>query len=468
MKFRSGIILAFASIGLIGCAGATAPSGPVTAPSGEVYPEGTPPEETEFSGPAFLFLAQAEAVEGAEKDALFQQALESAQQGIAADSSNPVHYFLAARAQAGLGNYETADQLFDQAEEIYPAYELDIDPAREVAWANAFNAGVAAYNAGDIDTAIEAWKGASTVFDKRGEAALNLGVVYTQRQQPDLAIEAYRGALEALDRDLTRELTPEEVAEREETRQSVLTNLGQLLIFTEDYVAAEELYREQLANDSDNIELKSQLAVALSRQGKTAEANAIYEELLAMPGLTPDETFNIGVALFNSQSYARAAEAFGTVTEAWPNSRDAWYNYANALYAMEDFAALVPVAERLVELDPLNENAALILSAAYRDTEQQPLALQVLQRNAAAPLHVEQLQLRATDAGASVSGVATGTEAGAGQSVQLEFTFYGEGGSVLGTETVSVTVPAAEASTSFDVSFTSTQPVTGYSYQLVG
>ncbi len=468
MKFRSGIILAVASIGLVGCAGAATTSGPVTSPTGEAYPPGTPPEETEYSGPAILFLAQAEGVEGADRDAFFQQALEAAQQGIAEDSTNPVHYFLAARAQAGLGNYEVADQHFDRAEEIYPAYELEIEPAREIAWANAFNNGVAAYNAGDIDAAVEEWRGASTIFDKRAEAALNLGVVYTQRGEHDMAVEAYEGALAALDRTPARELTPEEIADREETRASVLTNLGQLLIFTEDYAAAEELYREQLAADPDNIQLKSQLAVALSRQGDTAEANQIYEELLAMPGLTADETFNVGVALFNSQNFARAAEAFATVTEMMPNSRDAWYNYANALYAMEDFPALVPVAERLVELDPLNENAALILAAAYRDTGEPDAALAVLQANAAAPVHVEQLQLSTTETGASVSGVAVGTEAGAGQTVQLEFSFYGQGGTTLGTETVSITAPAAEASTNFEVEFPSTQPVTGYSYQPVG
>ncbi|HET7275973.1 MAG TPA: tetratricopeptide repeat protein [Longimicrobiaceae bacterium] len=467
MKFRSGIILAFAGLALAGCAGATVPAGPVTSPTGETYPPGTEPSESDFSGPAQLFLAQAEGSTGEARQNLFQQALDQAEQGIAADSANPLHYFLAARAQAGLGNYEVADDLFERAEEIYPAYELEIDPAREVAWAAAFNEGVNAYNEGDVEGAIAAWSGANIIFDKRGEAALNLGVVYTQRGEHEKAVQAYRDALAALERTPTRELMPEEVTAREETRASVISNLAQLLIFTEQYAEAEELYRAQLEADPNNVELQSELALALSKQGKTAEANAIYESLLTSPDLSGNEIFNVGVALFNSQNFAQAAEAFKRVTDLMPNSRDAWYNYANALYAMEDFVALVPVAVRLVELDPLNENAALILARAYRDTEQQDLALEVLRANAAVPIHVEQLQMGTTDTGATVRGTVVGTEAGAGQTVQLLFTFYGAAGQI-GTETVTVTAPGAEASTDFEVEFQSAEPVMGYSYELVG
>jgi len=458
MRFRSGMILALgAALVLGGCASGAAggPSGPTTSPTGKEYAPGTPPSESRFTGAANLFLAQEQ----------YQRALEQALQGIAADSSNPQHYFIAGQALVGLGQFEEGDRMLDRAEEIYPAYELEVEPVREQAWADAFNSGVEAYNAGNMDQAVQAWNNANLIYNVRPEAYLNLAVIYTQQNQYDQAIQAYQGGLEALGRTpQARTLTPEEVAEREESESTMVENLAQLLTFTERFAEAEALYRRQLEENPGDVTLQSNLALALARQGKEAEAQEIYSRVLSQPDLTGSDLFNIGVALFNGKSYQQAAEAFRRVTETMPNSRDAWYNYANSLYAAEDFAALIPVAQRLVEVDPLNENSALILARAYREANQNQQALQALQANEDAPVHVEDLEMRPSDTETVVRGRIVGNKAAAGSPVQLRFTFYGNGGE-LGTQTVTVTAPAADASENFEVSFA--QLATGYKYELV-
>jgi tetratricopeptide (TPR) repeat protein len=458
MKLRGGMMLAL-SAGLLvlgGCA-AAAPSGPVTSPTGKVYEPGVRPTETESSQTATLFLAQQQ----------YQRALEEAQAGIAADSANPVHYFLAGQAYAGLGEFEQANESFQRAESIYPAYELEIEPAREAVWAEAFNAGVEAYNAGNLAEAAQQWASANLIYDLRPESFQNLAVVYTQQNEYQRAIEAYRGALAAVERTpATRELTPEEITERAETRKTALTNLAELLTYTEQYAEAETLYRQQLESDPDNVELRSNLALAIAKQGREAEAQEIYAELLARPDLSSGDLFNVGVALFNAKNYTQAAEAFRRVTEALPQSRDAWYNYANALYAQNEYAALVPVAERLVQVDPLSENSALILARAYREAKQNQKALAALQANEAAPIHLEDLQMQPRAGRTRVSGRAIGNAAAAGTPVQLRFTFYGPAGEV-GTETVTVSAPAEDASTDFEVVLETEQPVQAYRYELV-
>ncbi len=458
MRFRSGMIFALgATLALGGCAaGAAGGGGPATSPTGKVYPEGTRPSESRFTAPANLFLAQQQ----------YQRALESAQQGIAADSTNPQHYFIAGQALVGLGQIGEAIEMFDRAEEIYPAYELEIEPAREQAWATAFNEGVEAYNAGNMDAAVAAWSRANEVFGARPEGFLNLAVIYTQQNQYDQAIQAYRSGLEAIDqRPQTRELTPEELAEREESQATMLENLAQLLTFTEQFAEAEALYRQQLQNDPNDITLQSNLALALARQGEEAEAQEIYSRLLGQSDLSGSDLFNIGVALFNAKSYEQAAEAFRRVTETMPNSRDAWYNYANALYADNEFAALVPVAERLIAVDPLNENSALILARAYREAQENQKALQALQRNEDAPVRVEDLEMRAGDAQTTVRGRVVGNKAAPGSPIQLRFTFYGPTGAEVGTQTVNVSAPAADASADFEVVLP--QVASGYKYDLV-
>ena len=141
MRFCSGLVLTLAA-GLVmgGCAaGAGGSAGPSVSPTGKTYEPGTRPTESRHTTPTKLYIAQGQ----------FDQALQEAQAGVSADSTNPQHYFLLGQAHAGLGNFDEANAAWERAEEIYPAYELEIEPARESAWADAFNAGVEAYNAGN-------------------------------------------------------------------------------------------------------------------------------------------------------------------------------------------------------------------------------------------------------------------------------------------------------------------------------
>lgn len=460
MRFRSGTTFALGAALLLGgcAAGAAGGGGPVTSPTGRVYEEGTAPSESRFTAPATLFLAQEQ----------YQGALDEAQQGIEADPENPQHYFLAGQAHLGLGNVDEALRMFERAEEIYPAYELEVEPVREQAWAVAFNEGVNAYNASDMEAAAAAWNRANQIYDLRAESFLNLAVIHTQQAEYDQAIEAYRGGLAALEREpATRELEPEELEEREESRETILANLAQLLNFTEQYAEAEELFRQQLEINPDDVEVQSSLAVAIARQGRDAEAQEIYNRLLTDPNLSAPDLFNVGVALFQGENYEQSAEAFRRYTEMQPNSRDGWYNFANALYAQNEWEALVPVAERLVERDPLNENSALILARAHRETGQNQRALQALQANETHPVHIEDLEFRPGSQRSVVSGRVAGNQAAPGTPVQVRFTFYGEGGATVGTETVTVNAPAEGESATMEVVYEGATPAITYSYEPV-
>jgi tetratricopeptide (TPR) repeat protein len=456
MRFRTGMMFALmAGLALGGCAaGAVGAGGPLVSPTGKVYEPGIRPTQTRYSQSGTLFLAQG----------LYEQALEQAREGIESNPENPIHYFLAGEAAVGLGEFELADSVWVEAERLFPAYELEIEPAREAAWAEAFNVGVQAYNAGDAAGAIEAWTQADLIYSLRPEAAQNLAVLLTQEAQYDEAIRVYRRGIGALDElPATRVLEAEEVADRAEARDFMQDNLAQLLLYTDQFGAAEALLRELLRERPDDVEVQANLAAALSRQGREDEATQIYTRLLTAPDLTSEQLFNIGVSLFNAADYARAAQAFGRVTQTNPNSRDAWYNQANALYAAESWRELVPVAERLVEVDPLNENAALILARAHRELEENQRALAALQRIQLVPIFVEELQLRPSAQTTTVRGRVMGNEAAAGTPVRLRFTFYSNG-RTLGSETVTVTAPAREQSANFELVFD--QQATAYSYEL--
>lgn len=458
MKFQRALIVALgAALSLGACA---------SAGGGEAGPGGVRPAETRHSTSAKLFLAQAEGATGEQGERLYRQALEQALQGVESAPNNPQHYYLAGISYAGIGDTAGADSMFTRATEMYPAYAGDVEGAREAAWVRFFNEAVAAFNEQDTQRALQLWGQANQIYNMRPEGYLNIAVVETQEGRNDRAIAAYRGAIEALGRQPTRELTAEEVEERTESRQAAMTNLGQLLLATEQFGEAERLYRDYLQQHPDDIAAQSSLAVVLSRQGRGDEAMQTYQRLLASPDLDEAGLMVVGVGLFQAEQYPQAAEAFQRITTMNPNNRDAWYNLANALYAQNLWADVIPAGERLVALDPLNENANLILARAYREQRRNQDALRILERNEAAPVLLDNLQLRAAEGRTALRGTAQPKAARAGTPVQLRFTFF-DGGRELGQQTVTVTAPAQGATADFEAVLQNATPANGYRYEVV-
>jgi tetratricopeptide (TPR) repeat protein len=459
MRSRSGLIFALTvGLGLGGCAAGAAGGGgggPLTSPTGRVYEPGIRPTQTRTSQQATLALAQGQ----------YDVALAQAREGIAADSTNPIHFYVAGDAAVGLGDYELADSMWAVAERIFPAYELEIEPSREAAWASAFNEGVEAYNAGDMTVAREAWERADLIYRFRPEAAQNLAILLQNEGEYEAAIAMYRRGIESIDLvPATRVMEEAELAERAETKLFMQQSLAQLLLFTDQFAEAEPLLRELVQLNPEDIESQASLATALTRLGREDEATEIYSRLLSSQNLPPSELFSIGVALYQAEDYVRAAEAFERVTRLQPNSRDAWYNQANAMLQSERWADLAPVAQRLVQIDPLNVNAALILTQAYRETGQNQQALEALQRIEEVPLTLEGLQMQPGTQRTVLNGQVTGQAAAAGTPVQLRFTFYDDDGEV-GSSTVTINAPAPDTSAEFEV--TVDQQANAYKYELV-
>ncbi|MBI4538543.1 MAG: tetratricopeptide repeat protein [Gemmatimonadetes bacterium] len=457
MRRAGRTVLALAA-GLVlgGCAaGGAGTRAPVVSPTGIVYPPGTPPVQTRFSQTAVLYLRQGQV------DRALAQALE----GIESDPENPVHSFLAGSAHARLKQYAEADSMFSQAQGLYPAYELDIEPQREAAWAEAFNAGLEAYAAGDVQGTIRAWQQATLIYDLRPEAHRNLATLLSQEGRYAEAIDVYQRGLVGLEkRPATRVLLERDLEERNQAGASMEENLVQLLLFTNRFAEAEPLLRRQLERDPANVQVQSDLASALSGQGRPEEARKIYAALLSEASLQATELFKIGISLFRSSDFMEASEAFRRLTDLQPNSRDAWFNYANSLFAAEAWKSLATVGDRLVELDPLNEKAALIVARAYLEIGDEEAAVRGVKRMEAAPVHLAELQMRPSEARTSVQGRVIGNKAEPGAPVRLRFTFYGDA-EALGTETLTVPAPPSGESAMFVVSFG--MRATAYRYELV-
>ena len=338
-----------------------------------------------------------------------------------------------------------------RAQDLYPAYELDIEPERLAAWADAFNQGTEAYADGRDDEAVEAWRGAATMYNLRPDAHSNLAMLLAQNGEMDEAVAVYEDLLEGLERaPATRVLTEEEAAERAEARIETQARLGDLFLLTGQFARAEAILRERVAADPENASLRMSLASALTGLERHEAADSIHQALLSDRTLEETQLYNLGVALFRSSAPDRAAEAFRRLTVSRPDSRDAWFNYVNALFASEDWTGIVEASERLRWVDPLGESAALLVARGLLESGNEQAALEELERIDGAPAHVEGLALRNLGSESTVQGRLVGNAGEAGAPITLRFVFYGENETARADTTLAV--PAPDAAEPFEIS----------------
>lgn len=385
------------------------------------------------------------------------------------DSTNALVRAIAAEAQASLGDVTAAQANFEAALRLAPNGAAAVEARRADAWARLYNEGATVYGTGDVDATIAAWEKANQVAPGlRHEGYMNLGILYTGKRDYERAAQSYQAALTAIDKPLEG-LTPEQVQERAEARESMVQSLGEILLFTDKHTEAEKLFAAELARNPNDVGVQGKVAAAIAAQpGREAEATAIYDRLLSTPNLGVNDYHDVGVALFGSKNYPRAAEAFAKVAAARPDSREAWYNQANALYAAKQWPALLPVAQKLITLDPLYEDSWLLLKEAQRNANQNEAALKTLETVETFPIKLADVTARQSGNRTVINATAIGNAAAQGTPVQLRFTFYGADGAPIGTQTASITAPVKDASTPVEVTFEGSAPAAGgYKYELV-
>jgi len=205
-----------------------------------------------------------------------------------------------------------------------------------------------------------------------------------------------------------------------------------------------------------------------------ADTDAIQRRVAAMGGL-----LDAAAKALNANQNQQAADLLQTVLAADPNNRNALYYHSLALYKMQKWADLLPVAEKVMRVDPLNGNEALVAFAAHRALADEAKARNQTQaeqghRMAALRLPnpdsmqvtVDNVQLGTDGATTTVRGQVKGAAARAGAPVKLQFTLTSPSGDV-GTATVTVAAPARDATANFEVPVTTTGYPTSYRYQLV-
>ena len=235
---------------------------------------------------------------------------------------------------------------------------------------------------------------------------------------------------------------------------------------TAAFAPAIDALKECLAAYPGELDAATTLATLYGQSGHAAQAATVFDSVVAhSKDLDPDALFGPGTRMVGQGLYRPAARALTLGLAKNPYRRDALFSLAVAYYQLHDSTALLPTAQRLLALDPLNR-ASLKLMAAGWDFRRQRDSTKAYVARADADLAVEitVLSFVPDSEGAALSAAATNLKAAPSNPLHVTFEFLDPAGQVIATETQDVPAMSPRQSQAFDLKV-SGRRVAGWRYR---
>jgi len=398
---------------------------------------------------------------------------------------NPAAWYYLARYYALQNDLVGADTAFARAQALAPACKEDISTWRRVFWVPVFNDGVKAWQAGNTDSAIASFRRANAIYDGEPSGFIYLGTLFANANQPDSSAKYFKLAVPAAsDPKFAKE------------RRDALFNVARVYHAAQRWDDAVPGYKDYLTAYPSDVQAMAGLAAVYSQQGKRDEAGALYGQILehadsaeandlfgaaqailnAIPNepdtvpvgskcraqrraknktltvrqiatqcaAVTDDTIKAFRASIAAPRYRLAARAYeaGLAKDAY--SREALYNLTGVYYLLGDTMKVLPVAQRLVAVDPLNRTSLAKLAGAWQIRGNKDSTLRYLTIADSLSLEVSVGTFTPGDSGVALSGLFTNPKTKPSAPAAVTFEFLNRKGDVVAADTAKV--PAIDAS----------------------
>src|SRR6266404_2557076 len=395
-------------------------------------------------------------------------------------STNPAAWYYLGRYYVIVGDVAGADTALSRAATLAPKCAEDIATYRGELLSKLLNDGLSAWQDGKQDSALGLLQVAARLDPRNPKAFATVAALYASRSNDDSALAYYRLAAR----------TAGDAAAFANDRREALTNAWHLVVRkVQGHPAAQRAARVRASLDSirrgitsDSTVLARLMASSQSRKARdaklapadqklftrdsTAQAAAVFDSLVVhSKDLDPDALFGPGTRMVGQGLYGPAARALTLGLAKNPYRRDALFSLAVAYYQLHDSTALLPTAQRLLALDPLNR-ASLKLMAAGWDFRRQRDSTKAYVARADADLAVEitVLSFVPDSEGAALSAAATNLKAAPSNPLHVTFEFLDPAGQVIATQTQDVPAMSPRQSQAFDLKV-SGRRVAGWRYR---
>jgi len=411
---------------------------------------------------------------------LLTQAVTTGDQG-----KNPAAWYYLARYYIMTTDAQGADSAFARAQTLKPECKDDISIWRRFVWMPTFNAGIAAWQANNTDSAIASFRRATALLPNEPTGIKYLATLLYNAGKTDSAVIYFRRAADVAAAD------PKFAQERKDA----LYNLGRIQQSLQQIPEAQATYREYLGLYPNDAEIMASLGGTYMQKASkdTAyrdSAFAIYRQIISKgdsmgfyqlyrvgaeisqtvpedpdtsvagsscrtaarakrPPLTPARirascdsvTKGLARAYFNSSraAFSLAAQALDASLRINPYYRETLIFRANTALGMRDSVTALAMSRRLLDVDPMNRIGIKIMAYAQQQNAKIDSALYYYRLSDSTLIgDVVVSQFDSTDTGRDVKGSVTNVREKPNAPYKLVFEFVDLQGQVVTTDTVQV------------------------------
>lgn len=286
----------------------------------------------------------------------------------------------ATRGTLGLGGDASAradllglvDSTLTVVEQAKPGCAEQAGQLRQFAWLNTMNAALAALNAQKMDSAQFFAERSLTVYKQSALPYYVLSVAAQTKGDMKLAATYWPRIMEATANDTTQT--------GRELRVNAMYNMAATASQEADVAQGEEQKaKAKAAADAvraflaanpthpDAPRLQATLARMVTLTGDLNAISAVYADQLANPAKYNDLALTqAGVIASQAGKHEDAAKLFSAALEQSRYQRDALNNLAATYMQLKRYEPMLPVAQRLIEVDPANPDNFLFIAIAYQ------------------------------------------------------------------------------------------------------
>ena len=399
---------------------------------------------------------------------------------------NPAAWYYLARYYVMTQDLQGADSAFQRAEALKPDCAEDINLWRRFVWVPLLNAGIAAWQANNTDSAITYFRQANAILKTEPMGFKYVASLLYNAGQLDSAAIYFRLAADIAAKE------PKMLQDR----RDALFNLARIRHSQKRWSDALATYREYLTVVPNDPEVLASVGSVLMQMGQRDSAFALYRRIIGLGdsvGAMP--MFRVGVEIFQgvsdepdtaaagktcrgaratpvriracrdslagvmreyeaaaSVTYRLAAQAFEAGLKLNPYFRDGLFNLVNTYLQLNDSAGMLPVAQRLVTADPMNRMSLRLLAFSHQRVGHVDSTLHYLRMaDSTLSADVTVSEFDPQDSTVSVKGLVTNVRSTAGRPFKLVFDFLSAKGEVVATRSTDVPALPPQGTQQFEL-----------------
>ncbi|HEV2670011.1 MAG TPA: tetratricopeptide repeat protein [Gemmatimonadales bacterium] len=421
---------------------------------------------------------------------------------------NPAAWYYLGRYYIVMNDAPGMDSAFNKAEALKPDCKNDTDFWRRYLWVPTFNAGVAAWQANNTDSAIASFRRASALLPQEPTSFKYLATLFYNAGKADSALLYFRRTAEVASKD----------PKFAQDRKDALYNLGRIQQSVQKLPEAQATYVEYLSLYPNDPEILAALGSVVMQRGNRDSAFTIYRQIIAKAdsmGFVP--LVRIGVEISQSvpdepdtaaagtscrthartvrppltlarikaqcdsvtktmyrehaessrEAYQLAAQALDASLKLNPYYRETLLHRTNVALGLQDSTTAITMARRLLAVDPMSRTSIRMMAFSQQlagKVDSTVHYLRIGDSTLIADVTISQFDsTEEAGGGREVKGIITNVRSAPNAPFKLVFDFVNLKGDVVTTDTVQVAAIKPSESQAFELK--PKGPITAWRYR---